>query len=102
MTYLLDTDTCIYWLKGSPSVLERVRATGLNSLAISIITVAELYFGAYNSAKVADNLKRAETFVGQVKVVPLSDAAIRRFGQIKADLRKRGQPLAEPRTSKLA
>lgn len=95
MTYLLDTDTCIYWLKGSQPILERVKAAGANQLAISAITVAELYFGAYNSAKVADNLARAETFVQSLLVLPLQDAALKTFGRIKTELRKQGQPVAD-------
>jgi len=40
--YLLDTDICIYWLKGVPAVLERVKTVGVSQIAISTITVAEL------------------------------------------------------------
>lgn len=95
MTYLLDTDTCIYWLKGVQSVREHLEAIGMDQIAISTITVGELYFGAYNSAKVAENLTRAETFVKQLAVLPLNDAALKTFGQIKADLRKQGQVVAD-------
>jgi tRNA(fMet)-specific endonuclease VapC len=93
--YLLDTDTCIYWLKGVQSVREHLEAVGIDMIAISTITVGELYFGAYNSVKVAENLTRAETFVKQIAVLPLSDAALKTFGQIKADLRKQGQVVAD-------
>jgi len=95
VTYLLDTDTCIYWLKGVQSVREHLEAIGMDQIAISTITVGELYFGAYNSAKVAENLTRAETFVKQLAVLPLNDAALKTFGQIKADLRKQGQVVAD-------
>ena len=95
MTYLLDTDTCIYWLKGVQSVREHLEAIGMDQIAISTITVGELYFGAYNSAKVAEDLTRAETFVKQLAVLPLNDAALKTFGQIKADLRKQGQVVAD-------
>ncbi len=95
MTYLLDTDTCIYWLKGVQPVREHLEAVGMDQIAISTITVGELYFGAYNSAKVAENLTRAETFVKQMALLPLNGAALKTFGQIKADLRKQGQPVAD-------
>ena len=48
MKYLLDTDTCIYWLNGVESVRENVIRVGEDNLYISIVTVAELKFGAYN------------------------------------------------------
>ena len=58
-------------------------------------TVAELYFGAYNSTKAAENLARAEAFVQQVSVLPLNDSTLKTFGRLKAELRKQGQPLAD-------
>ena len=95
MSYLLDTDTCIYWLKNRQSVRERVREVGWNQISICVITVAELYYGAYNSDRVTENLARAEFFIQQLPVLPLSNNALRRFGQLKAELRKAGQPLAD-------
>lgn len=95
MTYLLDTDTCIYWLRNRQSVRERVREVGWNQITICVITVAELYYGAYNSNRVTENLARAEFFIQQLPVLPLTNNALRRFGQLKAELRKAGQPLAE-------
>jgi tRNA(fMet)-specific endonuclease VapC len=49
--YLLDTDTVIYSLKGHPTVkinLERHRNT---ILKISVVTLIELYYGAYKLQK---------------------------------------------------
>jgi tRNA(fMet)-specific endonuclease VapC len=95
VTHLLDTDTCIYWLKGLQPVRTRLEAIGIDQVALSSITIAELYFGAYNSAKVSDNLARAEAFVQQLRIFPLNDSILKKFGQIKADLRRLGQPLAD-------
>ena len=52
MKYLLDTDICIYWLKGKNSVRDRINQVGQGEIAICDITVAELYFGVYNSSKI--------------------------------------------------
>jgi len=49
MKYLLDTDTLIYWLKGNKNIEEKALTIGLDQLRYSIISHAELYFGAYNS-----------------------------------------------------
>jgi tRNA(fMet)-specific endonuclease VapC len=95
VSYLLDTDTCIYWLRNRQSVRERVREVGWNQITICVITVAELYYGAYNSNRVTENLARAEFFIQQLPVLPLSNNALRRFGQLKAELRKAGQPIAD-------
>ena len=56
MNYLLDTDTLIYWLKGNKSIEEKALAIGLEQLGYSVISHAELYFGAYNSAQKDKNL----------------------------------------------
>jgi tRNA(fMet)-specific endonuclease VapC len=95
MTYLLDTDTCIYWIKDINSVRNKVREIGWEQIYICSITVAELYFGAYNSQRVAENLTRAENFIQNLPVVPLTDSALRKYGELKAELRRIGQTIAE-------
>lgn len=95
MSYLLDTDTCIYWLKGRESVRSAILSQSWSALAISVITVAELYYGAYNSAQTEQNLARAEQFVTHITVVPLGFAALATCGDFKSQLRKAGTPLAD-------
>lgn len=95
MTYLLDTDTCIYWLRDRYSVREKFKQVGWSKISICVMTVAELYYGAYNSNRVTENLARASFFIQELSVLPLTDAALRRFGELKAQLRSMGQPLAD-------
>ncbi len=95
MSYLLDTDTCIYWLKGRPSVKDKLLAAGWNHIAISMVTQAELYYWAYNSSRVTENLKRADDFVRQLSILPLGEVTLKRFGALKAQLRQSGQPLPD-------
>lgn len=95
MSYLLDTDTCIYWFKGRLSVRDKLLEVGIDQVAICVITVAELYYGAYNSNRITENLARAEQFVQTIQVLLLTDAALKRFGELKAQLRQAGQILAD-------
>ncbi|NET02480.1 MAG: type II toxin-antitoxin system VapC family toxin [Sphaerospermopsis sp. SIO1G1] len=95
MIYLLDTDTCIYWLKNITSVTNKIQTIGWENICICNITVAELYFGAYNSQKVTENLTRAENFIQNIEVVTLDNNAVKKFGELKAELRKTGQPVAD-------
>ena len=95
MSYLLDTDTCIYWLNGLQPILDHIKSTGLSDIAISAITAAELYFGAFNSAKVNENVARIEIFLSHLTLLSLDDAVLRKFGRTKAELRRRGEPLAD-------
>lgn len=95
MKYLLDTDTCIYWLKGREAVKQNVLAVGYSAIAISVITVAELYFGAYNSTKISENLATAEKFIQSLPVLNLNQTTLKYFGQFKADLKQKGTPVAD-------
>lgn len=68
---------------------------GWDNIAICVITAAELYYGAYNSNRVTENLARAEFFIAQLPVLSLNDNTLRCFGELKAQLRKTGQPIAD-------
>ena len=95
MIYLLDTDICIYWLKGKTTVRDRVNKVDWTDIAICVITVSELYFGAYNSRKIETNLIAAETFIQSLTVLSLSNDTLKKFGELKAQLRQAGKPVAD-------
>lgn len=42
-----------------------------------------------------ENLTRAEEFIQNLPVVPLTDPALRKYGELKAELRRMGQTIAE-------
>lgn len=91
MKFILDTDTCVYLLNGNPSLKKKVEEVGVFSLAISNSVLAELYFGAYNSKKVEDNLKRINLFKKNLTILSDSEESALQFGKIKADLRSKGK-----------
>ena len=63
MIYLLDTNTCITFLRNRPSpVLNRMRRTQGQDMVLCSIVVAELYEGAYRSARQAENLDLVTRF----------------------------------------
>ena len=56
MTYMLDTNICIYVMKNKPEkVLRRFREELDGGLCISSITLAELEFGMKHSSNPAKN-----------------------------------------------
>ncbi len=89
--YVLDTNTCIYWLKGREEIRWKIEQVGTDNLKMTVITLAELRYGAYNSQKVEENLKNIDDFLRKVRVLFLSEDAADKFGKIKADLRGAGQ-----------
>ena len=90
MSYLLDTNICIYFLRQHPEIIKRMGQCGDNEIAISIITLAELQFGAYNSSQVENNIKRIAFFLERVKLLDLTPKTTDIFAGIKASLRKSG------------
>lgn len=56
MKYLLDTDTCVFWLKGNDRIEQKVLSVGMDNVALSFINVSELYYGAYKSQRIEANL----------------------------------------------
>jgi tRNA(fMet)-specific endonuclease VapC len=95
--YLLDTDMCIYLLNGDERVKSRVAQAGVAAISVSILTVGELYFGAYNSARLEANLERIREFLSSPGPIVLSidDAAAKYFGKFKAALRRDGKPIGD-------
>jgi len=55
--YLVDTNICIYFLKGLYNLDQKIESVGLENCFISEITVAELKFGAENSERKEKNRK---------------------------------------------
>jgi predicted nucleic acid-binding protein len=95
MAYLLDTDTIIYWMNNIPQVVRHVTSYGKRRLMASVITRAELYYGAYRSTHVENNLAAIRKLSRKIKFMPLGDEAQQIFGRIKAELQKDGNPLAD-------
>jgi len=89
--FVLDTNICIYWLKGKPEIQNKIERVGINHLKITVISLAELKYGAYYSQKVSENLKNIDNFLKQVRTLLLTNEATDLFGKIKADLRRSGQ-----------
>lgn len=90
MIFVLDTDTCVFWLRGNSRVRDRVLAAGPNGIAISIVTVAELRYGADCSPQPDANHQAIDAFLTGVAVLELDQAVARVFGEVKTDLRGRG------------
>ena len=90
MNYLLDTDICVYWLKKDVRVEQNAISVGLENIAISFITLSELYYGAHKSQRVEENLAAISLLTKKVSVVESNDRICARFGKLKVFLEKQG------------
>ncbi len=91
--YILDTDTCIYWLKGERGIERKVLGVGLDNVAMTVITECELYYGAYKSARVERNLAVLKALREKVKTLQTTAEVAPLYGRVKTHLERTGQPL---------
>ncbi len=91
--YLLDTDTIIYNLKGNDAVEKNLQQHTDDPMKISVITLMELYYGAYKSEKIAGNLAKVRTLENSFEIISADKGAAESFGLLKASLEKSGTPL---------
>ncbi len=93
LRYLLDTNIVIYVLKRRPIEVLAVFNQHASRMAISAITLSELFHGAEKSARPSDNLAAIEDFCSRLEVLPYGAKAAQHYGAIRAGLEKAGQPI---------
>ena len=59
------------------------------------IALGELYFGAYKSTKIEDNLNRIDDFALNNAVLACDNEIAKKYGIIKKWLKDKGQPIPE-------
>jgi tRNA(fMet)-specific endonuclease VapC len=90
---MLDTNICIYVINSRPaSVLARFKQVQLGDIAISSVTAAELAFGVAKSGS-ARNRQALEMFLATLEILPFDESAIWHYGDLRANLERRGQPI---------
>ena len=94
MKYFLDTNICIYFLKGlHNSVKTRLMAKHPDEIRICSIVKAELLYGAEKSAKRKENLKKVEEFLLPYSIIPFGEEDSAVYAKIRARLDKAGSPI---------
>ncbi len=93
LRYLLDTNIVIYVLKRRPIEVLSLFNENASRMAISAITLSELFHGAEKSTRVSNNLVAIEDFCSRLEVLPYGAKAAQHYGAIRAGLEKTGQPI---------
>lgn len=93
MRFLLDTNTCIIYLRGRNLLLKQRLDYELQEIAVCSIVKAELFYGARKSANPEQNLRLQNAFLAQFISLPFDDLAATLFGQIRSQLESRGTPI---------
>ena len=88
--YLIDTNICIYFLKGQYELNKKIAEIGEQNCFISEMTVAELKYGVENSKTVEAMRMIVESFIPKFPIIPIYNS-LDIYAKEKAKLRKTGQ-----------
>lgn len=93
LKFLLDTNIVIYVIKRRPVEVLGLFNENAGRMAISAITLSELFHGAEKSSRVAQNLAVVEEFASLLEVLPYTARASQHYGAIRSTLEKAGRPI---------
>lgn len=94
MLYLPDTNVWIHHLNPAPNIAKtRLASHSPSQIALCDVVKAELYYGAYKSARREANLAVLATLFASFNSYPLDGEAARLSGEIRADLARKGTPI---------
>ena len=94
MTYMLDTNICIYVMKQKPErVLRRFKKEINGGVCLSSVTLAELEYGIMHSSDPERNELALLRFLSPLSVLPFGAEAASEYGKIRARLQSRGTPI---------
>ena len=95
MTFLLDTNICIYMIKNNPpEVRKHFQNVTPGDVHISSITIAELQYGVEKSAAKEKNTLALEAFLLPLVILPFDLDAACVYGKIRTLLERQGTPIS--------
>lgn len=93
LKFMLDTNIVIYVIKRRPLGILEIFNAHAGQMCISSITLAELLHGVEKSSIISQNMRKVEDFVSRLEVLPYDSSAASHYGDIRADLEKKGTPI---------
>ena len=93
--YLIDTDWVIHHLNGHSKITKRLDELKTQELAISLITLAELYDGIYVSRDPAGGELTLLEFLNDVRLIGIDEETARLFARERGRLRAAGSLIGD-------
>lgn len=91
MRFFLDTNICIYFLKGTyPNLCTNLQAHHPDEIKIAAIVKAELLYGALKSKKIQENAEKVIKFLLPFEIIGFNDASTLYYAENRAMLEKKG------------
>ena len=95
MRYLVDTDWLIDALYDRGAALDVLEALTDRGLAVSIVSLGELYEGVVGRPSERANIGLIDRFVNRYDVIALSEPILLTFARVRRELRRAGRPLED-------
>ena len=94
MSYFLDTNMCIYFLKGLyPKLLSKMLSMHPSDIKVPVIVKAELFYIAEKSGKYDDYIQKISAFLSPFEIVPFGNSAVVHYSNIRVLFEKSGIPI---------
>jgi len=93
MTRLLDTDICIGVLRQKPGMVQRLSQLSPADIAVSMVTVYELFCGVEKSQDPTKERQKVERFISVIAELPLDRASAQTAARVRAELERQGTPI---------
>ena len=92
MTFFLDTDICIFVLRGQyPALMQAFRTSNPSRIRVSAVVMAELFLGARLSRHALTAQKAVDAFLAPYEIVPFDRSAAEAYAHIREELQGAGQ-----------
>lgn len=91
--FILDTNIIIALFAKDPAIHDCIANAA--EVFVPSIAIGELYFGAFKSQKIQENIRRIDEFVLNNTILACNTDTARRYGELKNRLKEKGKPLPE-------
>lgn len=94
--FLFDTDVVSLLMKGDPprELIRRLAHCPPETQHTTVITVGELFYGAYRSQRGAELFPKIEQVLRNLSILSFNRSAAKVYGSVRAKLEAAGTPLA--------
>ena len=90
--FLLDTNFVAAYFNQEQPIQQHLEKV---TVFVPSVVIGELYFGAYQSQRVIDNIKRIRDFIEITTVLNCDAETGDHYGQIRLSLKVKGRPIPE-------
>lgn len=94
MIYCLDTNTCIYFLKGqSDTIRKNIAKLYPDAIKIPSIVKGELLLGAYKSANKKRNSDAVLSFLDPFEILNFGNTELEIYARLRGELESKGKSI---------